>query len=220
MQLALDTPDAKPFRPMRLGVIGAGWLGGTVGSNWARAGHQVMLSSRHPSRLAPLANRLGKNVSTGTAEAAAGFAEAILISVPYEPLPALAEACGGALAGKVLLDACNPPWDPGHPLAQECASRGVGPTTQRIFAGARVVRCFSAVDASRIDDSYGRSSGQLAVPLAGDDTEAVAIAAQLVHDAGCEPLVVGGLDTGVLFQRGTPPFRANTTLERLRQSFG
>ncbi len=205
---------------MRLGVIGAGWLGSAVGSNWARAGHQVMLSSRHPSRLAPLANRLGKNVSTGTPRAAANFAEVVLISVPYEPLPVLAEACGDALAGKVLLDACNPPWNPDHPLAQECASRGVGPTTQRIFADARVVRCFSAVDASRIAESWGRSSVPLAVPLAGDDAEAVAIAAQLVHDADCQPLVVGGLDTGVLFQRGTPPFRANTTLERLRRTFG
>lgn len=219
MTFDLTTPAPQPFRRMNLGVIGAGWLGGTVGGNWARSGHKVMLSSRHPARLASAAQRLGDNVSTGKPADAAGLTDIVLLSVPYEPLPDISAECGDALDGKIVLDACNPPWDPSHPLAIECAAHGVGATTQRIFAQSRVVRCFSAVDATDIEASYWRSSGKLGVPLAGDDPEAVAIAAQLVYDAGCEPLIVGGLATGVSFQRNTRPFRANTTLEKLRQRF-
>lgn len=61
------------------------------------------------------------------------------------------------------------------------------------------------------------SSRKLGVPLAGDDQEAVQIAAQLVLDAGCEPVVVGNLLAGRKFERGAPGFRANTTAADLRQ---
>lgn len=219
MTYDLTTPPQQPFRTMRLAVIGAGWLGGSVGGNWVRSGHEVMFSSRHPAQLAPMAKRLGPGARTGTPEDAAAFGEAVLLSVPYEPVPEIAAACNAALAGKILLDACNPPWDPAHPLALECEAQGVGPTTQTYFPDARVVRCFSAVDASDIQASYRRRSGKLGSPIAGDDPDAVALAAQLVYDAGCEPLLIGGLSTGITFQRGGQGYRVNDTLARLRAAY-
>ncbi len=82
------------------------------------------------------------------------------------------------------------------------------------------MRVFSAVDATAIDASAKRLSGKLGVPLAGDDAEAVQLAAQLVRDAGCEPVVVGNLAAATSFQRGGPGFRANTTAPDLRRLLG
>lgn len=56
--------------------------------------------------------------------------------------------------------------------------------------------------------------------LAGDDAEAVRVAAQLVRDAGCEPVLVGDLAAASSFQRGGPGFRANTTAPELRRLLG
>lgn len=58
------------------------------------------------------------------------------------------------------------------------------------------------------------------MPLAGDDGEAVEVAAQLVREAGCEPAVVGDLAAARRFQRGSPAFRANATVPELRRLLG
>ena len=91
----------------------------------------------------------------------------------------------------------------------------------KLLPGTRLVRAFSAVDATAVAASAGRSSGKLGVPLlAGDDAQAVQIAAQLVLDAGCEPVIVGDLAEARSFQRGNPAFRANTTALELRRLLG
>jgi len=59
--------------PVRIGVIGSGWLGGTVGRRWIEAGHEVMFSSRHPEELKPMARQLGSRASVGLPPAAAEF---------------------------------------------------------------------------------------------------------------------------------------------------
>jgi predicted dinucleotide-binding enzyme len=215
-----DTPDPRPFRSMRLAVIGAGSLGSTVGRNWVRAGHEVMFSSRHPARLAGMAARQGPNAHAGTIQEAAAFGEAVLLSVPYEPVPNIARQVGEALAGKILINASNQPFSHAHELAKEAAANGLGPLTQRLFPTARVAIAFSAVDATNIEDSFNREAGRLAVPVAADDPGAMETVVQLVWDAGCVPLVIGDLGSSTRFMRGTRPFRANTTLENLRLSFG
>ena len=58
------------------------------------------------------------------------------------------------------------------------------------------------------------------MPLASNDAEAMQVAAQLVRDAGCEPVIVGNLASGKKFERDNPGFRANTTASKLRQLLG
>ena len=101
-----------------------------------------------------------------------------------------------------------------------CAANGVAQTSAKYLPGTRLVRAFSAVDATAIEASAQRQSGKLGVPLAGDDAKAVEVAAQLVRDAGCEPVIVGDLASAVSFQRGGPGFRANTNAPELRRLFG
>src|ERR1041384_1806319 len=78
---AADAP--KTAKPLKIGIIGTGDIGGALARHWAKAGHQLIISSRHPERLAGLAKELGPNVKTGTPREAAAFGEVILVSVPY-----------------------------------------------------------------------------------------------------------------------------------------
>src|SRR3954468_14589251 len=74
-------------KPVRIGVIGAGSLGGTVGSVLVKAGHEVKFSSRHPEELVAMARELGPRASIGTPREAAEFGTILLIAVPYDALP-------------------------------------------------------------------------------------------------------------------------------------
>lgn len=214
-----DSPDKPPFKPLRIGVVGSGSLGGAIGGNWVRAGHEVVFSSRHPEQLVSKVRRMGPKASCDTPLMAAQDADVVLFSLPYDPIPDLAEELADALDGKIVINASNQPFDTTHPLSVEAAQIGLGPLTQRLFSTARVAIAFSAVDAWDIAESYDRRT-PLAVPIAADDPEAMAMAARLVHDAGCAPLVIGDLASSRSFMRGTTPFRANTELPKLRRVFG
>jgi hypothetical protein len=214
-------PDTgRGAEPLRIGVIGAGSLGGTVGRLWVKAGHEVLFSSRHPEELAAMIRPLGPRASVGTPRQAATFGEIVLIAVPYDALPELGRELQDVLRGKIVLDASNPPPGSDNTLAKEAMTAGVGQTSAKYLPGTRLVRTFSAVDASAVAASAGRQSGKLAVPIAGDDAQAVEVAAQLVRDAGCEPVAVGDLAAASSFQRGGPGFRANTTAPELRRRLG
>jgi predicted dinucleotide-binding enzyme len=212
---------ARSATPLRIGVIGAGSLGGTVGRAWVKAGHEVMFSSRHPEALVAMARAAGPRASTGSSRQAAEFGTVLLFAVPYEALPALGRELQDALRGKIVLDACNPSGGSGTELAREAEANGAGPTSVKYLPGTRLVRAFSAVDATSVAASGERQGGKLGVPIGGEDAQAIAMAAQLVRDADCEPVVVpGGWAAARGFQRGGPAFRANTGAEELRRLLG
>ncbi len=205
---------------MRIGVIGAGWLGGTVGGVWAKAGHDVLFSSRHPDKLAGMVREHGPHASAGTPAEAAAFGEVVLIATPYGELEAIGRDLGTALKGKIVLDACNPyPPDP-EAFRREIETAGVAVSTAKYLPGVRLVRAFSAVDATSVEASAAGRGVKLGVPLASDDDDALRVAERLVRDAGCEPVVVGDLAAARRFQRGGPGFRANTSAPALRRRLG
>jgi predicted dinucleotide-binding enzyme len=214
---AEETKEQTP-KPVRIGVIGAGTLGGTVGSVLVKAGHEVKFSSRHPEELVSMTKELGPRASSGTPREAAEFGTVLLFAVPYEALPQLGRDLQEVIRGKIVIDACNARGE--SPIAKEAEANGVGPTSAKLLSGTRVVRAFSAVDATAVDASFKGSADKLGVPLASDDVEAMQIVAQLVRDAGCEPVIVGNLAAGKKFERGNPGFRANTTAAKLRQILG
>lgn len=213
--LASAGPAAAQFTPRRIGVIGAGWLGGTVGRAWAKAGHRVLFSSRHPEELTASLGGLGDTATTGYPADAAKFGEILLFAVPFDALPQLGRDLHDDIAGKIVLDACNAA--PNGALTAEAQAKGVAETSAAYLPGTRLVRAFSAVDATAVEASGARSTGRLGVPLASDDAAAMEVAAQLVRDAGCEPVIVGDLASARAFQRGGPGFRANTGAADLRR---
>jgi 8-hydroxy-5-deazaflavin:NADPH oxidoreductase len=200
-----------------LGTIGAGHIGGTIGGLWVKNGHRVFFSDRHPGQLNGLIATLGPLAKAGTIEQAIAFGDAILLTVPYGAIPQIGHDYAVQLKGKIVLDTCNAVPGRDGAIADEVEKNGIGVTTQKYFPGARIVRAFNTMSYMYFEQQANRPDPKLAVPIAGDDADAVRIAAGLVRDAGFEPVVVGKLADARLFQRGGPGYGQRVTAAELKQ---
>jgi len=206
--------------PMRIGVIGAGSLGGTVGRLWVKAGHEVMFSSRHPEQLEAMTRALGPRASVGLPIAAAEFGSVLLLAVPFVALPQVGRDLRSAYSGKIILDSTNPWGTSNSDVYREARELGVAQTVAKYVTGARLVRAFSCVDAYVLERAAARADRRIGMPLASDDTQAMQVAADLVLDAGCDPVVVGNLAAAAAFEQGGPGWRAHLTAPELRRRLG
>ena len=202
---------------MPIGVIGSGRIGGTIGGLWVKAGHPVLFSSRHPDQLKDLVTKLGPLAKAGSVTDAIKFGEVMFIAVPYAALPEIGRDYGAALNGKILLDACNAVEARDGDIAQEADRDGIGVTSQKYLPGARLVRAFNTMGYTIFAREASRPEPRLAVPIAGDDPEAVKVAQALVRDAGFEPVLVGKLVDAARFQRGAPGYGQQVTADELRK---
>jgi predicted dinucleotide-binding enzyme len=194
---------AQGKRP--IGIIGAGNIGGTIGALWVKNGHPVMFSSRNPDELKEMVEKLGPLASAGTVAEAIRFGAVLFIAVPYAALPQIGSEYKDALKGKIMLDACNAvPARDGAAMVQEADTNGTGITSQKYLAGTRLVRAFNTLGAKVFETQANRPAPRLAIPLAGDDPEALRMAEELVRDAGFDPVVAGGLDSAKKFQQRSP----------------
>lgn len=185
--------------PQRIGIIGTGNIGSPLARLWVEAGHEVMISSRNPERLQPLAEELGARAWVGTPCEAAAFGEVILLAVPYAATPQIGRDCATELAGKVVLDAGNPRPGRDGPMAVEAVEMGAGLASQQFLPGVRLVRAFNAIAAYNLRSQAHRDGEKLAIPLAADDQAALEVAVRLVTDAGFDPVVVGPLASAKSF---------------------
>jgi predicted dinucleotide-binding enzyme len=205
---------------LKIGIIGAGQIGGTLGEHWVKAGHEVLLSSRHPESLQPLAARLGRLARVGTPAEAAGFGDVVLVSVPYGAFPQIGRDHGQALRGKIVLDPGNPFPQRDGPMAEEARRTGTAVASLAHLGGVRLVRAFNTVPASVLRSQAHRAGERIGVPLASDDAQALEVAARLVRDAGFEPVVVGPLARSRDFDVGTAVFGRGLTARELRRGLG
>lgn len=205
---------------MKIGIIGSGRIGGTLGGLWVKAGYEVLLSARDLDPVQKVAASLGPMAHAGTPKEAADFAEVILISVPYGALPQLGRDLAGDLKGKVVLDTCNP--NPGRDgdMAVVARAKGTGVASPELLPGVRLVRAFNTVPSAALRSEAHRAGDRIAIPLAADDEAALKIAMQLVKDAGFEPVVVGPLARAKDFDTGTPVFGKALTAAELRRGLG
>ena len=188
---------------LKIGVVGSGMVGGALGAVWVRAGHEVMFSSLSLEHDKALAARLGRNARAGTPREAAAFGEVVMISVPYRALPELGKSLADLIKGKVVIDTCNPFVSRDGDIAAWAREKGAGLASAELLPGARVVRAFNAIGASRMGEAH-REPGRVGMPIASDDAQAVAIASPLIRDIGYEPVLVGGLVMGKHLMPGTP----------------
>lgn len=201
----------------KIGVIGAGHIGGTIGGLWVKAGHPVLFSSRHPEQLKDLIARLGPLAQAGSVDQAIDFGDIVFIAVPYGALPQIGKDYGKALAGKIVLDAGNAVPARDGAIADEVERDGIGVTSQKYLPGARLVRAFNTLSYMTFASEAHRPPPLLAIPIAGDDQAALQVAAMLVRDAGFDPVVVGGLADAKRFQRGAPGYGLNLDAAGVRQ---
>lgn len=174
---------------MRIGIVGAGRIGGNAARLLAAADHEVKLSFAHDrSTLAAVADEIGERASVGTAAEAVAFGEVVIFAVPWDVIPLALEQAGD-LAGKIVIDTTNqfgagPKPPAGHTAAQFNAAR---------MSGARYTKSLNTLTAAFQAEAAGRQGTARVVQwICGDDAEAKQIVAGLIDDAGFAPVDLGG----------------------------
>jgi len=201
--LAAGVVMAADSQKLRIGIIGSGNVGSALGGVWAKAGNEVMFSSRHLDNDKKLAAAIGANARAGTPQEAATFGQVLLFAVPYSAFPELIKSLGDSFRGKVVINASNPFPQRDGEIANQARGKGAGLFDAELLAGAHVVRAFNAVGAARMASAH-EDPGEIGMPIAGDDKKALEVASRLVREAGFEPVVVGGADMGKYLMPGTP----------------
>ncbi|HZF31151.1 MAG TPA: NADPH-dependent F420 reductase [Gammaproteobacteria bacterium] len=206
--------------PTKIGIVGAGKMGAGLAELWAKAGHEVMISSRHPDELKAQAQAIGPNVHVGTAREAAAFGPVVVIAMPYGQWPQVGEEIKSATVGKTVIDLTNPYPDRDGPMAEQARKEGAGVADPKYLPGARLVRAFNSIIYTNLSSLAHRTGELAAIPVAGDDEHAVAVTSQLVRDAGFEPVMVGPLSSARLFDVGSPVYVKVMTAPELRKQLG
>jgi 8-hydroxy-5-deazaflavin:NADPH oxidoreductase len=203
---------------MRIGIIGAGHIGGTLAKLFADAGHEVAVSnSRGPETLAGLVEQLGGGAQAMTTEDAARFGEVVVVSVPfgrYREVPT------DAVADKVVIDTNNYyPQRDGHFEEVDSDRTTSSELLQAHLGGARVVKAFNAIVWTRLRDE-GRprgDSGRIGIPISGDDEAAKQTVAELMDQIGFDAVDAGTLaEGGRKHQAGAPAYTQGLPTAELR----
>ncbi|MHC8327553.1 NADPH-dependent F420 reductase [Pseudomonas sp. LB1P83] len=171
---------------LKIGVIGAGNVGGTLGTLWVKAGHSVLFSSRHPEELAGLVKTVGPNAQAGSVSDAAAWGDVIVLSVPYGAMPVLSEQLKGKLDGKVVFSTSNPFSGRDGDVGRKALDLGVALADQQYLPGVHLVRAFNAIGYASMKDLSGKGK---AIPVFADDAQARELGARLVRDAGFVPVL-------------------------------
>ena len=183
---------------MRIAVLGAGHIGSTVGRLWHAAGHEIIFAAQDAAEPQVLAAELGDRAHAATVPGAVAAADVVLVAVPGPAVVDVLSAAGG-LGGKVIIDAAN--------------MMGAGRLSLRQLAGSfpegRWVRAFNTLQARVLADENHRQP-RWVLFLSGEETARPAVA-QLIADAGFEPVDLGGIDDSQFQEPGSALW--NTTLE-------
>jgi predicted dinucleotide-binding enzyme len=209
--------STKSESAIKIGIIGSGNIGSTVGSLWIKAGHPVLFSSRHPDELKTLVDSLGPLARAGTVREALTFGDAVFIGVPYGAYPQLGKDFAAEFTGKIVLDAGNAVLKRDGEIANEARENGIGITSAKYLAGARIVRAFNTMNYRRLANNAHRPAPRMAIPIAGNDKQALAIAQMLVQDAGFDPVLIGALESAKLFAQGGPLYGQDITAQEMQQ---
>ena len=203
-----------------IGVIGAGAMGGPLGQAWAAAGHRVVWGTRNPGELMELVQSAAPNAAAGYADAAAFFGDVIVLAVPPSAIPQIGRDFGHLMEGKVVIDITNPRADrDGEEETARWLEMGTGVAMAEYLPGARLVKAFNTLS-SRMLSNPAPNGVRIGVPIASDDEEARNIAAQLVSQAGFEPVIVGPLARAREFDRGTPVWVTGMSAAEVREALG
>lgn len=202
---------------IKIGIIGSGNIGSTLGTLWVKSGHPVLFSSRHPEQLTKLADSLGPLARAGTVREALAFGDVVLVAVPYGAYPQIGKDYAREFIGKIVIDAGNAVLARDGEITKEAREKGIGITSAKYLAGARIVRAFNTLNYRRLAIISNRPEGRIAIPMAGDDKDALAVASTLVRDAGFDPVIIGSLERAKDFAQGAPLYGQEITAQEMQQ---
>lgn len=190
---------------MKIGIVGAGRIGGNLASLWAKQRHEVMLSySRDPANLEVAAKAIGGMASAGSVREAVEFGDAVLFSVPWSNIDdVIAEM--GSLDGKVVIDTCNQFAGGGVAELADGKTAAHVNAERLSAAGGKYVKAFNTLTAGFQGAAAGRSGDErAAIFFCGDDDDAKQAVKQLIRDIGFAPVDAGGCADAAVME---PPRR-------------
>ncbi len=203
---------------MKIGIIGAGNIGATLACKLAACGHEVKLAnSKGPESIQNLANAIG--VQAVTREGAVSEVDVVILSIPFANYPDLKHTLSNVPEKTVVIDTSN--YYPGRDGAIKEVDDGKPESvwvSEQI--GRPVVKAWNAALAATLAD-HGQpvgSSSRIALPVAGGDINAEAIAQDLVEDTGFTALAAGSLENSWRQQPGTPAYCTELKLPELKSA--
>jgi predicted dinucleotide-binding enzyme len=182
---------------MKIAIIGAGNVGGTLGKGWAKRGHEIVFGVREPQKLAQLLAATGGKARAASVKDATAGAHVVALTVPWDAAQEALKNAGN-LSGKILLDCTNP-------LMPDLSGLALGYTTsggEQVAAwapGARVVKIFNTTGFGNMANPV-YAEGASMMLYCGDDAEAKKVAAQLATDLGFEAYDAGPLSEARLLE--------------------
>jgi 8-hydroxy-5-deazaflavin:NADPH oxidoreductase len=177
---------------MKISILGAGNVGGTLGRAWAANGHDVFFGVPDPqdAKTQQLLKSIGQSVCARTVAEAAGATDLIVLATPW---PATRDAIqrAGNLIGKVVVDCTNP-------LNEDIGGLALGHTTsaaEQVAEWARGAKVFKALNQAGFNIMGNPVfDGQRAVMfVCGDDAGQKSIVLKLVAEIGFEAIDAGSL---------------------------
>ena len=207
-------------KPLKIGIIGSGNIGGSVGVLWAQAGHQIFFSSRHPEKLGELVRKAGPTAKVGFPNEAAKFGDVIFMAVPYHAMPKVGKELSSLIQGKVVIDCGNPYPSRDGDMAVAALKKGTGIASAEFFPGVRLVRAYNSISHQSIITQAHRKDELMAIPVAADDDDALKIASELIKESGFDPVFVGPLSKAREFDNRSALYGKKGTARELREAFG
>lgn len=218
VSVAAAFPALAQKKPMKIGVVGSGRIGSTIGGLWAKAGHEVMFSDRDPEAVKRAIAELGPRAKAGSVHEAASFGDAVLIAVPYAALPAIRDEVGLRLRGKVVIDPNNPVPARDGDMAVAAKEKGAAVSTAALLPGVKTVRSFNSWGYATMAREANRPAPRMALPVAADDAEAMKVGMRLVSDAGFDPVNAGSLASSKAYDLGSAVSGKVMTADELRKA--
>ena len=205
---------------MKIGIIGAGQIGGTLTRRLTALGHEVRVAnSRGPETLAELAAETGAT-AVSVHEAVRG-ADLVVVTIPQKNVPNLPAGLFADIdEGVVVIDTGNyyPRQRDGRIEAIEAGMPESRWVEQQL--GRPVVKAFNNIFARHLLElgKPAGAAGRIALPVAGDDEDAKAIVLRLVDELGFDGVDAGGLDESWRQQPGTPVYAKDFDAEGVRRA--
>jgi predicted dinucleotide-binding enzyme len=182
---------------MKIGILGAGNVGGTLGESWTRRGHDVVFGVRNPGAAdvqAIVARCATRAHAASPAEAASN--DVIVNALPWPATKSVIESLN--LSGKILLDCANP-------LKPDLSGLEVGTTTsgaEMVASWARGAKVAKVFNTTGFNNMANPTYGGERIPMfyCGDDADAKRVAATLARDTGFDPIDAGPLSNARLLE--------------------
>ncbi|MFF4831661.1 NADPH-dependent F420 reductase [Streptomyces sp. NPDC001315] len=206
---------------MKIGIIGAGNIGGNLTRRLTALGHDVSVAnSRGPHTLTALAEETG--ATAVPAEQAARDAEVVVVTVPVKAVPNLPSGLlDGAAKGVAVIDTGN--YYPRERDGRLAEIEDEGLTESRFterHLGHPVIKAFNGTYAQDILERPlpAGDPGRMALPVAGDDTAAKAKVRALIDELGFDTVDAGGIDDSWRQQPGTPVYGLQAGVEAVTKA--